>query len=388
MQPLYTSAYQLTLIANTETALNCDVTCDEQYLGRLYVFPTTDSALHALGIEKEWFLAHESGEFVVSGHINTVGEWCVSSHRSLEPNLKFTSQAEVFDKIFSSDYEREVLAFREMLSHESSSSILHQDLNNDMLSHEPNSSILSQDLTLNLNSLVSGSASGNEDEEEDDSKPIVEPILVTINNELNIPNLEVLKELLLHSSVEELEELSEDLARQSDELQEVSEVALIPDVVMEEEHLLVDEKVDQKFSKLEVLEVQDTLIDRVLEEYQKQETREFAIPPFGLVTVHVEEEYFVLHSAHDGHTMMAATLQGEVLEELDESDAAVFEEVLKQLSLALRWEQSQVEVSRFESLPGEEFGDSAKGFEMNAKDDDLANRNGRGKNSKEIEYGD
>jgi hypothetical protein len=363
------SNYQLTPIANTETALNCDVTSDELYLGRLYVFPTTNTALHDLGIEKEWFLAHKSGDFVVSGHVNAVGEWCVSSHRSLEPNLEFTSQAEVFDRIFSPDYEKEVMAIQEMLS-------------NEILSNEPVRSILHQD----LNSVIP--VSGSEDEEEDGSKPIVEPIKVAINNELNIPNLEVLRELLRRSSAEELKEIAEDFAPQFDELQEVTEVnvesivlPLVSNVVQEEAGLLVDEEIDQidrKFWELKIVEVQDALIDRVVEEYQERETTEFAISPFGLVTVHVEEEYFVLSSAQDGHTVIAATLEGEVLEELDESDVAEFEQVLK---------HSQTEISRLESLPGEELGDSAPESEMDAKEDDLANRTGGEKKSKGIEYG-
>lgn len=427
------SNYQLTPITNTETVLNYDVTCDEQYLGRLYVFPTNDPALSALGIEKEWFLAHELVDFIVSGHVNAAGEWCVSPHRSLEPSLEFTSKAEVFNKVFSPDYKKEVLAVQEILSKEMlaqeilakemlSQEILAQEmLAKETLSQETVSSISYLD-SLNL---VSGSDSGGEDE--DSSNPIVEPIVVAIDDDMSIPNLEVLKELLKRSSEEELEEITEAVAQQSDELQLVTEVnreiteefvqqfdelelitevnreviedfvqqsdeleettdvsgeaiilPLISDVVQKEEGLRVDEEVDQKFWKLEIVEIQDALIDRVVEEYREQETTEFVIPPFGLVTVHVEEEYFVLHSTRDGHTVIAATLEGEVLEELDESDAAEFEQVLK---------HSQTEISRLESLPGEELGDSAQESEMDAKEDDLANRTGGEKKSKGIEYG-
>ena len=396
------SNYQLTPITNTETVLNCDVICDEQYLGRLYVFPTNDPALNTLGIEKEWFLSHEPGDFVVSGHVNAVGEWCVSPHRSLEPSLEFTSQAEVFDRVFSPDYEREVLAVREMLSKEM---LAQEMLPKEMLSQETVSSISHLDSV----SVVSDGVSGgeHEDEDEDGSKPIVEPILVTLNEELSIPNLEVLKELLKRSSEEELEEITEEFVQQSDELELVTEeeleeiteefvqqsdkleetievnaeaivVPLVSNVVPGEGGLRVNEEVDQKFWGLEIVEVQDALIDRVVEEYQDRETTEFVIPPFGLVTVHVEEEYFVLHSTRDGHTMIAATLECEVLEELDESDAAEFEQVLK---------HSQTEISRLESLPGEELGDSAQESEMDAKEDDLANRTGGEKKSKGIEYG-
>ncbi len=372
------SNYQLTPITNTETVFNCDVTCDKQYLGQLYVFPTNDPALNDLGIEKEWFLTHESGDFVVSGHVNTVGEWCVSPHRSLKPSLEFTSQADVFSKVFSPNYEKEVLAVREMLSKEM---LAQEMLSKETLSQETISSISYLDSV----NVVSGSDSGGEDEDEDGSKPIVEPILATLNEELSIPNLEVLKELLRRSSEEELEEITEAVARQSDELQLVTKVngeaivlPVLSDVVQGQEGLRVDEQVDQKFWELQIVEVQDALIDRVLEEYQDRETTEFVIPPFGLVTVHVEEEYFALRSTLDGHTVIAATLEGEVLEELDESDAAEFEQVLK---------HSQTEISRLESLPGEELGDSAQESEMDAKEDDLANRTGGEKKSKGIEYG-
>lgn len=428
------SNYQLTPITNTETALNCDVTCDEQYLGRLYVFPTNDPELRALGIEKEWFLAHELGDFVVSGHVNAVGEWCVSPHRSLEPSLEFISKAEVFDRVFSPDYEREVLAVREILSKEmlAQEMLAKEMLAQEMLAQEMlTKETLSQETVSSISyldslNLVSGSDSGGEDE--DSSNPIVEPILATLNEELSIPNLEVLKELLRRSSEEELEEITEAVARQSDELELVTKVnaeiiqsvaqqpdkselltevnteiiqsvaqqsdeleettdvsgeaivlPLMSDVVQKEESLRVDEEVDQKFWELQIVEVQEALIDRVVEEYQERETTEFVLPPFGLVTVHVEEEYFVLNSAQDGHTVMEATLEGDVLKELDESDAVEFEEIFK---------RSQIEVSRFESLPGEELRDSVQASEMDTKEDDPANRTGKGKKSKGIEYGD
>lgn len=412
------SNYQLTPITNTETALNCDVTCDEQYLGRLYVFPTNDPALSALGIEKEWFLAHEPGDFVVSGHVNALGEWCVSPHKSLEPSLEFTSQADVFNKVFSPDYEREVLAVQEMLSKEmlAQKMLVKETLSQEMLAQEMLAKeTLSQETVSSISyldslNLFSDSDSGGEDDDEDDedgSKSIVEPILATLNEELSIPNLEVLKELLRRSSEEELEEITEAVARQSDELELVTKVnteiiqsvaqqsdeleettdvsgeaiilPIMSDVVQGQEGLRVDEQVDQKFRELEIIEVQDALIDRVVEEYQDRETTEFVIPPFGLVTVHVEEEYFVLRSTRDGHTVMEATLEGDVLKELDESDAVEFEEIFK---------RSQIEVSRFESLPSEELRDSVQASEMDTKEDDPANRTGKGKKSKGIEYGD
>ncbi len=180
-------------------------------------------------------------------------------------------------------------------------------------------------------------------------------------------------------------ETIDDFVQQSDELQldiqvngEQINLPLLSDVVQTEKNVQVHKQVDQKLGKLEIIEVQDPLIDILIEEYQQRDTKEFVIPPLGLVTVHVEEEYFVLRSARDGHTVIAATFEREVLEELDESDAVEFEEVLK---------SSQIELSRFESLPSEVLGDCAQGSEMDAKGDDVANRTEMEKKSKGIEYG-
>ncbi len=107
-------SYEFHALYSTDTAFNCDVkkSGDEEYMGRLYVFPTEDPALLKLGIEKEWFLAHESGDCVVCGHINTKGQWCLSPYQSLEPSLEYTTQIEVLNRVFSPQYMEEVLVRR------------------------------------------------------------------------------------------------------------------------------------------------------------------------------------------------------------------------------------------------------------------------------------
>lgn len=101
------SSYQLTSIANTDTVNNREVFSEQRYMGRLFIFETTNPSLVATGIKSEWFLLSRGGE-VSSGHINSSGEWSISPRRSLEPTHSFALQAEVFNKVFSSQKEKSV----------------------------------------------------------------------------------------------------------------------------------------------------------------------------------------------------------------------------------------------------------------------------------------
>ena len=83
---------------------NYDIFAGEQHLGRLYVFPVTEAALVAQGIEKQWFLSHQTGDLVLSGHINQSQQWSLSQPRSLEPSGQYVSQSELLATVFSEDY--------------------------------------------------------------------------------------------------------------------------------------------------------------------------------------------------------------------------------------------------------------------------------------------
>lgn len=272
--------YQINPIRDTAATLNCDVTQDGQYLGRLYIFPTTNSNFIAIGIEKEWFLAHVEGEFVISGYINTNGQWSLSPHQSLQLSEEYTTQSAIFDRVFSPEYIQNVLA-----------------------SSNLELSLAAKDIA------IVNDSSNNNDGESGEGQPMKFDNKLMVDWNAMIPHLDVLRELLV------CEVEREEFSAQFEE-EQPNELAV----------------------ETERLKVQDTLIDSVLEEYQEQETTEFMLPPFGIVTVHAEEEYFVLRSENDGQTILVASLDGEVIEELSQTDAVKFEEVLKQLEVeATKW---------------------------------------------------
>ncbi|OKH30231.1 hypothetical protein NIES2119_31350 [[Phormidium ambiguum] IAM M-71] len=268
--------YQINPIRDTAATLNCDVTQDGQYLGRLYVFPTTNPNFIAMGIEKEWFLAHAEGEFVISGYVNTNGEWSLSPHQSLQLSEEYTTQSAIFDRVFSPKYIQDVLI---------------------------SPSLAAKDIT------VANDSSNNGHGESGEGQPMKFDNKLMVDWNAIIPHLDVLRELLVRK-VEQEEFFDQFEEEQPNELA----------------------------TETERLKVQDTLIDAVLQEYRKQETTEFVLPPFGIVTVHAEEEYFVLRSENDGQTILVASLDGEVIEELSQNDAVKFEEVLKQLEVEVtKW---------------------------------------------------
>ncbi|MBE9224717.1 hypothetical protein IQ264_04445 [Phormidium sp. LEGE 05292] len=281
--------YQINPIRDTAATLNCDVTQDGQYLGRLYVFPTTNPNFIAMGIEKEWFLAHAEGEFVISGYINTNGQWSLSPHQSLQLSEEYTAQSAIFDRVFSPEYIQDVLV---------------------------SLSLAVKDMAVANHS----SSNGNGESGEGQLMKFDNKLMADWN--VMIPHLDVLRELLVH-------EVEQEAFFDQFEEKQPNELA----------------------AETERLKVQDTLIDAVLQEYQEQETTEFVLPPFGIVTVHAEEEYFVLRFENDGQTILVASLDGEVIEELSQNDAAKFEEVLK---------QSEVEITKWLDTNSNLIGQKSK----------------------------
>lgn len=292
-------SYEFHTLYSTDTAFNCDVkkSGDEGYMGRLYVFPTEDPALLKLGIEKEWFLAHESGDYVVCGHINTEGQWCLSFYQSLEPSLEYTTQIEVFDRVFSPQYMEEVLVRR------------------------------SSEQSLESFEYVAPSANGagGGDASNGGQPARFDPRLIT-DFSASIPNLDVLLDLLLRSPLEDLQEHLKVTDVQGEALEDEavnSVTAIIPPEVVEDASTKLDD---------ERLMVQDALVEKILGEYLERDTSEFVLPPFGAVTIHIEEDYFVLRD-DDGCTIIAATLEGEIIDELQLTDVRRSADILKQAEI-------------------------------------------------------
>lgn len=298
-------SYEFHTLYSTDTAFNCDITKsdEDKYMGRLYILATEDPELLKLGIEKEWFLAHESGDFFICGHINIEGQWSLSSYKSLEPSLAYTTQSEILDYVFSPEYVSAILQLRHDQALDLSESVVFKS---DSFSDDNNFS--------------------------DGSKPAKIDTSLLHDFSTSIPNLDVLRDLLLRSSPEELQEANLQQNETSSFEQVESAIPIVPLEVL----ISVGEKTT-KLEKTEVLEIQKALIDKIIDEYS-EDISEFILPPFGKVTIHVEEDYFVLCSSEDGHTILAATLDGSVLDELKDNDALKFTDVLH---------SSEVEVSRY-----------------------------------------
>ena len=280
-------SYQFKSLYSTDSALNYDVTTsdDNQYMGRLYILTAENPVLQNLGIEKEWFLAHESGEFMICGHINNIGEWSLSSYRSLEPSLEYTTKSQIFDQVFSHEYVQEVLHSKKVIQ---------------------SSEFLDDRKRLNDNNDAS-----------DDTK---ETVNYTTSTQLSIsiPNLEMLGEIILRSSQDDL------LSEQVDTYQSFGQEALVmTDIITNEIRPTL------QLEKAELLEIEQAIVDKILEEYQTHDTSEFILPPTGKVTIHVESDYFVLSDSVDGHTILAATFDGEVIDELKQADAIEFTSLLQ-----------------------------------------------------------
>jgi hypothetical protein len=286
-------SYQFKSLYSTDSALNYDVTTsdDNRYMGRLYILTAENPVLQNLGIEKEWFLAHESGEFMICGHINNVGEWSLSSYRSLEPSLEYTTKSQIFDQVFSHEYIQEVLHSKRFVQ---------------------SSEFIDDSKRLNDNN-----------NDSDDTKDAVNS---TTSNQLSIsiPNLEMLGEIILRSSPDDL------LTLQSEEVDMYQiyqsfeqEAPVLTDIISNEIMPTL------QLEKTELLEIEQAIVDKIIEEYQTHDTSEFILPPAGKVTIHVESDYFVLSDSVDGHTILAATFDGEVMEELKQADAIEFTSLLQ-----------------------------------------------------------
>ncbi len=286
-------SYQFKSLYSTDSALSYDVTTsnDSQYMGRLYILTAENPVLQNLGIEKEWFLAHESGEFMICGHINNIGEWSLSSYRSLEPSLEYTTKSQIFDQVFSHEYIQEVLHSNKVIE---SSQFIDE----------------SKRLSDNNN-------------DSDDAQEAVNSTTPT-QLSISVPNLEMLGEIILRSSPDELLTLqSEEEGTYQINQSFENEAPVMTDIVFNE--IMPTSQLE----KTELLEIEQAIVDKIIEEYQTHDISEFILPPTGKVTVHVESDYFVLSDSVDGHTILAATFDGEVMEELKKADAIEFNSLLQ-----------------------------------------------------------
>jgi len=317
------SAYKIMPITDSVSVKNSDVFIRDSYLGRLWVFPTQDPSLNAMGISSEWFLVSSTGQ-VASGHVNTDEQWSISPNLSLLPSWEYTSLIEVFERVFHSSIAENQSA-----------------------------------LEMNFPSTQLGNRSSNSDDSDNTEETNkFNPQLDATTFANLIVNLDRLTDLLadefesdIESQFDELddEELFSELEEDEDE-----PVLMLPLSSPSPEIMVTEE---------ERLWWQNALIDWVIEEWLKREITEVQVMPNVELTVNVEEDYFLLHSSHDGHTLLSASLAGEVIKELNNTDASYFVLLEQRLQIELS-NRSAVEsitdsnVSNISSQKGEiEYGD-------------------------------
>jgi hypothetical protein len=296
--------YKLQPLYSTDKSFNGDViTSDEEkYMGRLYILPTEDGKLLNLGIEKEWFLAHASIDALICGHINNEGKWSLSSRRSLEPSLTYTTRNKLFDKVFSPEYVWEISHLRE-------------------------------ERTLNISQFASNPDNSNSND--DDSNVPDTKSTTKIVEELNInsPHIDILRDLIMHSHPDDLtaiEEKSEEIEGQ-DKYRISEDKSVFDDKKITEIMNYFQRESAPKLDEEELFHAQIHLTERIMDEYKKQDIDEFAFIPFGTVTVNVEENYFVLHDSEDEHTIFIATFDAEIIQGLNYTDSLKIEMILSQL---------------------------------------------------------
>jgi hypothetical protein len=291
--------YRLNPLYSTNQAFNGDViTSDEEkYMGRLYILAADDSKLLNLGIKSEWFLAHASANVLISGHINNEGEWSLSTYRSLEPTLAYTNRNKIFDEIFSPEYVWEI-------------------------------SYLREEQTVNISQFIS--KSDNSDTNKDEDSNVTDERSVTkIVGQLSINpnNIDILRNLILHSSLDELFALSQ----QEIEMPTNHQVDKQQDKSLTEIMNYFQRSSAPKLDEDELFFAQIHLTERIMDEYERQKSKEFVFVPFGTVTIHAEESYFILRDSDDEHTIFTATFDADIIHGLNDTDALKIEMILSQL---------------------------------------------------------
>ncbi|MBD2184556.1 hypothetical protein H6S82_08290 [Planktothrix sp. FACHB-1355] len=307
------TGYEIVPITDGVFVKNADVFNSDSYLGRLWIFPTKDPSLNGMGITSEWFLIASTGQ-VVSGHVNKDDKWSISPKLSLLPSWEYTSMDEVFDWVFDTSLAEEYSTVQMLLQN------------------------VQDDIPLSMQ--VSNRPSDSDDNEDDDSteesnkfNPQLDP--TTFANLMG--RLQLFTDLLASESELSIQapfdEFDEDELFSDFEEYDDEPVSMLP-LISPPPGIIVNER--------ERVWWQNSLIDLVVEEWLERKVTEVEVIPHVKLTINVEEGYFLLRSDEDGHTLLSATLTGEVIKELNTTDASCFaflEEKLRQES----FERSAVE---------------------------------------------
>ena len=294
--------YDLQILYETDEAFNCDVitTDEEKYMGRLYILTTDDNTLKNLGIQEEWYLAHEEADVLVNGHINSEGKWSLSTLRNLEPSFEYTTRNKIFDQVFSPEYVWKLMHFRE-------------------------------ENIISMSQKISNSDSFNSSDDNNNSNGMnrkyidIMPVKINITSE----NLNILQDLIMHSydspSVDLEHDLENEIIPVYNEQQSAANSTNITEIMnhfQRESAPLLDEK--------ELFHAQIDLTERIMDEYEKCQKDEFVFTPLGIVTINSEESCCSLKDSEDSHTIFTATFDADIIHGLNDTDALRIEMILHQ----------------------------------------------------------
>ena len=295
--------YELQTLYSTNQAFNCDViTSDkEEYMGRLYVLATSDSILHNLGIKSEWFLAHGEADVLISGHINHEGKWSLSPYRNLEPSFEYITRNKLFDQVFSPEYVYEL-------------------------------SYLREELISNISQVVNNSDDSTNNEDDEDNA-IDKKNATVMGSQLSITpdNLNVLRDLIMHSFSDKLATLEQEVEIEmqaenlSNEQQSAENTTNLTEIM---NHF--QREAAPKLNKDEIFDAQIDLVERIMDEYEKQKKDEFIFAPLGTVTINAEDSCCSLKDSEDEHTIFTATFDADIIHGLNDTDALKIEMILHQ----------------------------------------------------------
>ena len=304
--------FQLTKVGqHSEPFGNYDMTSGDVYLGRLYVLPTTEPELLSAGIDKQWFITHERGDFVVSGYINKNGEWSLSAHQSLEPVLSYSSQSAVFSLVFSESYTLQMQQQR----------LSQSELQENELSLVE---ALKHNAALPIFSSIGDESSSDKDDGESDHKQGI-----TFNESAFLFSLPGVRELMNGSLVLEDTDVVRSSEVEEDESNlEVEKIAQWREAEPEDRAKAVElsnelmREQAQERLVMQVIEAHRELTLRSLLEQYEQELEN----PYWMLVVDEDQHLFRLFSRTDGHTVLEVTLSGEIWKPLSLEDALQLEE--------------------------------------------------------------
>ena len=287
--------YELTKINDLG---NFNINLEDKFLGRLYLFPVQESELLAAGIKTQWFLTHQQGDFVVTGHINQAGEWSLSLPKSLTPREEYHSRDEVFNTVFSDDYVEMILG--------------------DLSTNQPLELMTNPSLAQNSND-HSQKSSDSLTKQDDHNSEDESPSDAVKDNKSRAENLTEISGNK-NTKVENSWGLNEgkELESEPDYLEE-SDLAQ----KIEEEEALTD-----KVEIFPITEAQRKKLEQQLKtiiiEGHKQKLLELDNQDrdsYWILELDSESKSFRLSAKEDGRTVLAISLSGEILSNLSAEDA-------------------------------------------------------------------